>query len=128
MNNNKNSDKFKTETAAIKSFADCIDDSVIILDDKDAIIYLNQSARSLFMVSGNNFIEKPVEVLLPDYKDYFEKDYLDSDFNTDIILKINKHKKEFNIAINNIVNSKLKNSQGKIIVLRDITKNRLING
>jgi diguanylate cyclase (GGDEF)-like protein len=127
MNNNKNSDKFKTETAAIKSFADCIDDSVIILDDKDAIIYLNQSARSLFMVSGNNFIEKPVEVLLPDYKDYFEKDYLDSDFNTDIILKINKHKKEFNIAINNIVNSKLKNSQGKIIVLRDITKNRLIN-
>lgn len=127
MNNDKNSDKFRKETATIKSFADCINDSVIILDDKNTITYLNQPARDLFITSGGNFIGKSIEIILPDYKDYFKKDYRDSGFNTDIILKINKHKKEFNIAINNIDNGRGKNNFGKVIILRDITKQKLIN-
>src|SRR4030042_5508348 len=112
---------------ALQTAEDHIKDSVIILDNKDCILYLNKSAKNLFKYENDEFIGNHIKTLLPDYQNYSNNKRPDSELNTDITISRNNHKKIFNMTIKNIITSERKKTSGKVVVLRDITKQKIVN-
>ena len=119
--------KFNIVPIALQTAEDHIKDSVIILDNKDCILYLNKSAKNLFKYENDEFIGNHIKTLLPDYQNYSNNKRPDSELNTDITISRNNHKKIFNMTIKNIITSERKKTSGKVVVLRDITKQKIVN-
>src|SRR4030065_223950 len=108
MSEIKHIKKFNMVPMALQTAEDHIKDSVIILDNKDCILYLNKSAKNLFKYENDEFIGNHIKTLLPDYQNYSNNKRPDSELNTDITISRNKHKKIFNITIMNIIISDIK--------------------
>src|SRR4030065_2489258 len=119
--------KFNIVPIALQTAEDHIKDSVIILDNKDCVLYLNKSAKILFKYEKNEFRGNHIKTLLPDYQNYSNNKRPDSELNTDITISRNNHKKIFNMTIKNIITSERKKTSGKVVVLRDITKQKIVN-
>lgn len=111
---------------AWETVVNSIRDLIIILDNNNQILYLNPAARNMFKYRNKDFIGKPVTDILTDYYDYLNDEIENPEFKTDIIMKNKNEINYYNMIINPITyrNKKLK---GKIIVLRDITKQTQIN-
>ncbi|MFA5014230.1 MAG: HD domain-containing phosphohydrolase [Actinomycetota bacterium] len=111
---------------AWETIINSIRDFIIVLDNKNQILYLNPAARNMFKYHNKDFIGKPITDILTDYYDYLNNEIENPEFKTDIIIKNKGEIKYYNMIINPITyrNKKL---TGKIIVLRDITKQTHIN-
>jgi len=126
---NKKNPGFKIELLinnAWETIINNIRDFIIVLDNKNQILYLNQAARNMFKYHSEDLIGKPITDILIDYYDYLNSGIKNAEFKTDIIIKKKDEIKYYNMIINPITyrNKKL---TGKIIVLRDITKQTHIN-
>lgn len=111
---------------AWETIINSIRDFIIVLDNKNRILYLNPAARNMFKYDNKDFIGKPITDILTDYYDYLNNEIENPEFKTDITIKDKDVIKYYNMIINPITyhNKKL---TSKIIVLRDITRQTQIN-
>ncbi|HEY4663141.1 MAG TPA: HD domain-containing phosphohydrolase [Candidatus Humimicrobiaceae bacterium] len=111
---------------AWETIINSIRDFIIVLDNENRMLYLNPSARNIFKYQNKDFIGKPINTILTDYYDYLNNDAESLELKTDITIKNKDEKKYYNMIISPIIYRK-KKLIGKVIVLRDITKQTLIN-
>ncbi len=117
---------FDIVPVARETIVDSMRDNIIVLDNKNNILYLNPSARDSFKYKSAKFIGEPIDTLLPKYHDYFNNKCFDSDLNEDITVFRNNQKKDYNMTVSNFTYG-LKKITGKVIVLRDITQHKKTN-
>src|SRR4030042_7045348 len=112
---------------AWETIINSIRDLIIVLDNENRMLYLNPSARTMFKYKDKDFIGKSVTAILPDYSNYLNNNDVESpELKTDITIKNKDGKKYYNIIISPIIYRKIK-LIGKVIVLRDVTKQTQIN-
>ena len=100
-----------------------IKDSVIILDSKNCILYLNNIAKKIFKKYNNLFIGKPITEILIDYKSYFENMSERNEKQRNINLG---GKKNYGMVIRPIF-FRNKKFIGRVLLLRDITEKEKTN-
>ncbi len=106
---------------------DDIKDNIVVIDNKNCILYLNKSAIDLFKLKNKNNRGKNINRMLPAYSKYFDNiDYSDSRINKNIIIFKNKIKRYFKMTVYNI-NCSISKTPCRIIILYDITEQKRIN-
>jgi len=60
MGKSNNSEKFNLLQVALRIAIDSINDVLIVVDNKENILYLNQPAKKLFGIENKNFIGKNI--------------------------------------------------------------------
>jgi len=103
-----------------------IRDFIIVLDNGNRMLYLNPSARNMFKYHNKDFIGKHITDILTDYYDYLNNEIENPELKTDITIRDKDEIKYYNMIISPITYRKRK-LIGKVIVLRDITKQTKIN-
>ncbi len=130
MDKSNNSEKFNLLQVALRIAIDSINDVLIVVDNKENILYLNQPAKKLFGIENKNFIGKNITELLPEYRNYLNGVYTDSGFNKDIVIARNSHKKNFNMTVRDIPSDStdstddIKKTAARLIILHDITEEK----
>ena len=130
MDKSNNSEKFNLLQVALRTAIDSINDVLIVVDNKESILYLNQPAKKLFGIENKNFIGKNITELLPEYRNYLNGVYTDSGFNKDIVIARNSHKKNFNMTVRDIPSDStdstddIKKTAARLIILHDITEEK----
>ena len=111
---------------ARETIVDSIKDNIIVLDNKNRILYLNPSAQNIFKCLNINFVGKPITELLPDYYNYLNNKADNPELSVEIVLLRKNHKRDYDMIVSPIIYSKEK-LIGKVVALRDITEQKQIN-
>ena len=114
---------------ARETIVESMKDAVIVLDDRNRIVYLNNIANNLFKnnkKSNGWLIGHYISEILPDCSDYFENISNSSEIVSDIIFVKNGQKRNYNIRINPIMYNARGKPPGKVVIIRDITNQKII--
>jgi len=111
---------------AHKTITESMKDAVIVLDDRNRIIYLNNIGNNLFKNNKNSeeLIGHYINEILPDCSDYFESNFNSSEIVSDITLIKDEQKRNYNIQINPITYNACEKPSGKVVIIRDITERK----
>jgi PAS domain S-box-containing protein len=100
-------------------------DIVIVLDELDRVVELNPAAQQIIGQSRWKWFGRPARDILLPWKDLVEKYRAVNDVNSEIRAEINGVEHYFDLRISPLIR-KGGQSQGRIIVLRDISERRKI--
>ena len=108
------------------SIISSMSDSIIVIDKKGRIIFLNRNMKSKFLNTNEELIGKNLMAVLPEFKNFFKNEFFfKSDKKEKIIENANfgniRDLNNYNVKINDYKNLSGKNV-GHIIVLRDISE------
>ncbi|MHB1347224.1 MAG: diguanylate cyclase domain-containing protein, partial [Candidatus Humimicrobiaceae bacterium] len=100
-----------------ESIIENITDSVIVLNKKNEVNFMNKAAQELFL-AGSGFMGKHISFFWPDYSRYLTEDQ--SDFKKDIIIKKGMQEKYFDMSLSPI---KIQNREiaGRLLIMKNIT-------
>ena len=101
-------------------------DSIIVIDKKGRILFLNKNAKDNFLKTNEELIGKKLLNVFPEFKSFFDEDFLIKNYKKENISESSypentKDLGNFNVKINDYKNPSGKNI-GHIIVLRDISE------
>ncbi|MHB1346355.1 MAG: diguanylate cyclase domain-containing protein, partial [Candidatus Humimicrobiaceae bacterium] len=101
-------------------------DSIIVIDKKGRILFLNKNAKDNFLKTKEELIGRKLLDVFPELKSFFDEDFLIKNYKKENITKNSYSKNTKDLGNFNVKVSDYKNPSGKnigyIIVLRDISE------
>lgn len=94
-----------------------VNDGIVLLNNNGKIIQINKAAKQILKLNGQQIIENPLQEFLPAYE--FNKEYRDFE------VALNQNTKNYYFSISQSTVYQRKTSIGKLVILKDITANRI---
>jgi diguanylate cyclase (GGDEF)-like protein/PAS domain S-box-containing protein len=103
-----------------ESIIENISDSVMVLNNKDEVNFMNRPAQDLLM-AGPDFMGKNISSFWPDYSSNFAEGQLG--VKKDIIIKTDGQEKYFEASLSSAKKRKMEIA-GKLLIMKDITERK----
>lgn len=103
-----------------ESIIENINDGVLVLNNKDAVNFMNKPAQDLFS-AGSDFMGKHVSSFWPDYSLNFTEGQ--SEVKKDIIINTGRQEKYFDVSLSPVKRRKTE-IVGKLLIIKDITNRK----